>query len=120
MTFPTPIIRSITLLPLTSPETGGRFRVWVYHADQVQMVWDRKVRGRVTPMSGGAETQTEGGFPELKVLKQRIRNILQPELSLGHSDKPSQAVKTSPNSETAQSPANPVPNPTVVPTQPPG
>ena len=84
------------------------------------MVWDRKVRGRVTPMSGGAETQTEGGFPELKVLKQRIRNILQPELSLGHSDKPSQAVKTSPSSEMAQSPANPAPNPTVVPTQPPG
>ena len=45
-----------------------------------------------------ANTQTEGGFPELKVLKQRIRNLLQPELSLGHSDKPStQANKVSPS-----------------------
>jgi predicted Rdx family selenoprotein len=31
-------------------------------------------------------SQTEGGFPELKILKQRIRNIIQPELNLGHSD----------------------------------
>lgn len=33
-----------------------------------------------------ADTQTEGGFPELKVLKQRIRNLVQPDLDLGHSD----------------------------------
>lgn len=38
---------------------------------------------------GVADQQTEGGFPELKILKQRIRNLLQPDLSLGHSDKPS-------------------------------
>ncbi|KAK1925161.1 Rdx family-domain-containing protein [Papiliotrema laurentii] len=74
LTFSVPILRSITLQPLTSPETGGRFRVWVYLDDRVELVWDRK---------------TEGGFPELKILKQRIRNLLQPDLSLGHSDKPS-------------------------------
>lgn len=28
----------------------------------------------------------EGGFPELKVLKQRIRNLVQPDMGLGHSD----------------------------------
>ena len=33
-----------------------------------------------------AMIQSEGGFPELKVLKQRVRNILQPEMDLGHSD----------------------------------
>lgn len=33
-----------------------------------------------------ADPQTEGGFPELKVLKQRIRNLVQPEKNLGHSD----------------------------------
>lgn len=33
-----------------------------------------------------ANQQTEGGFPELKVLKQRIRNLVQPDLDLGHSD----------------------------------
>ncbi|ORX53637.1 hypothetical protein DM01DRAFT_1047921 [Hesseltinella vesiculosa] len=34
-------------------------------------VWDRKV---------------DGGFPEAKVLKQRVRDIIVPEKSLGHSD----------------------------------
>ncbi|RSH93808.1 hypothetical protein EHS25_006456 [Saitozyma podzolica] len=71
LTFPTPVLKGITLLPLTSPETGGRFRVWVDMGQGGELVWDRK---------------TEGGFPELKILKQRIRNIIQPELNLGHSD----------------------------------
>ena len=30
--------------------------------------------------------QSEGGFPELKVLKQRIRDSIQPEKHLGHSE----------------------------------
>jgi predicted Rdx family selenoprotein len=37
-----------------------------------QLVWDRKV---------------EGGFPESKELKQRIRDYIAPEKFLGHSDK---------------------------------
>ena len=76
----------------------------------MEMVWDRKVsllhiRLRGVPLEVAAEAaaedcykheqtankQTEGGFPELKILKQRIRNVLQPDLSLGHSDKPSQS-----------------------------
>ncbi|KAJ1311377.1 hypothetical protein OPQ81_009870 [Rhizoctonia solani] len=71
------IIGSITLVPLNSAETGGRFRVWLLTTDteEPKLVWDRK---------------TEGGFPELKVLKQRIRDVIQPGTSLGHSDvKPS-------------------------------
>ncbi|WVW82709.1 hypothetical protein I302_104720 [Kwoniella bestiolae CBS 10118] len=73
LTFPNPLLRSITLLPLNAPETGGRFRVWLDFGKGKgdELVWDRK---------------TEGGFPELKVLKQRIRNIIQPDLNLGHSD----------------------------------
>ncbi|WWC60784.1 uncharacterized protein I303_103360 [Kwoniella dejecticola CBS 10117] len=73
LTFPTPLIRTITLIPLNAPETGGRFRVWVDvgAGKKDELVWDRK---------------TEGGFPELKVLKQRIRNLIQPDLNLGHSD----------------------------------
>ncbi|ODO02888.1 hypothetical protein I350_05729 [Cryptococcus amylolentus CBS 6273] len=73
LTFPTPLLRTITLMPGNTPETGGRFRVWVDNGDGKgdQLAWDRK---------------TEGGFPELKVLKQRIRNIIQPDLGLGHSD----------------------------------
>jgi predicted Rdx family selenoprotein len=40
------------------------------HIQQV-LIWDRKA---------------EGGFPETKVLKQRIRDHLQPDRDLGHSD----------------------------------
>ncbi|OWZ56761.1 selenoprotein W [Cryptococcus neoformans c45] len=73
LTFPNPILRSITLMPLNAPETGGRFRVWVDVGKGMgdELAWDRK---------------TEGGFPELKVLKQRIRNLVQPDMGLGHSD----------------------------------
>ncbi|KAG8744901.1 hypothetical protein FRC10_009271 [Ceratobasidium sp. 414] len=73
LTFPPPALASISLVPLNSPETGGRFRVWLStSADPSSLVWDRKV---------------EGGFPELKVLKQRIRDVIQPGTSLGHSDR---------------------------------
>jgi len=75
LTFPPPVIGCIALLPRNSEETAGRFRVWVTLSGSEsapQLAWDRKV---------------EGGFPELKVLKQRIRDIVQPGKSLGHSDK---------------------------------
>ncbi|KAF8898174.1 Rdx family-domain-containing protein [Gymnopilus junonius] len=74
LTFPPPTIGAITLVPLNSDDTAGRFRVWVSipGTEEPLLVWDRK---------------SEGGFPELKVLKQRIRDHLQPGKSLGHSDK---------------------------------
>ncbi|HEX9769233.1 MAG TPA: SelT/SelW/SelH family protein [Kiloniellales bacterium] len=50
------------------PGTGGIFEVRVGD----QMVWSRKV---------------EGGFPEIKVLKQRVRDKVAPGKDLGHSDK---------------------------------
>lgn len=54
LTFPPPTIESITLIPLNSDETAGRFRVWLsYGTEPAQLMWDRKV---------------EGGFPELKLL----------------------------------------------------
>lgn len=43
-----------------------------------QMVWDRK---------------EEGGFPESKELKQRIRDCIAPEKFLGHSDKESTTIR---------------------------
>jgi hypothetical protein len=47
---------------------------------QVQevLIWDRKA---------------EGGFPETKILKQRVRNHIEPSKDLGHSDKPASKVK---------------------------
>ncbi|WP_303976210.1 SelT/SelW/SelH family protein [Dongia mobilis] len=49
------------------PGTGGVFDVTV----DGTLVWSRKVEGR---------------FPELKELKQRVRDVVAPDLPLGHSD----------------------------------
>jgi selenoprotein W-related protein len=49
------------------PGTGGVFHVWLND----QLIWDRV---------------SDGGFPEAKELKQRVRDLLCPERSLGHSD----------------------------------
>ncbi|WP_454255602.1 SelT/SelW/SelH family protein [Pseudomonas sp. Marseille-Q8238] len=50
------------------PGTGGVFRIVC--AD-VQ-VWERKA---------------DGGFPEAKVLKQRVRDVIDPARDLGHNDR---------------------------------
>lgn len=49
------------------PGTGGIFVVTA--GDRV--VWDRK---------------TDGGFPDIVTLKQRVRDVVDPERDLGHSD----------------------------------
>ncbi|MAZ65765.1 MAG: selenoprotein [Kangiellaceae bacterium] len=51
------------------PGTGGIFRVCV----DGEVIWDRKEQGR---------------FPELRELKQAVRDIVDPDRSLGHSDSP--------------------------------
>ncbi|GJN92110.1 hypothetical protein Rhopal_005139-T1 [Rhodotorula paludigena] len=102
-----PGLRSITLVPRNAPETGGRFRVWLLRYRSIEqefeeslgkekwngweLVWDRKV---------------EGGFPELKDLKQRIRNLIAPSQGLGHSDKPSKVSSTRSAPPAVASPAN--------------
>lgn len=52
------------------PGTGGVFRIT---CNAVQ-IWERKV---------------DGGFPEAKALKQRVRDQIDPARDLGHSDRPS-------------------------------
>ncbi len=52
------------------PGTGGVFEVRIDDA----VVWSRAGEGR---------------FPELKELKQRVRDVVAPERALGHSDGPS-------------------------------
>jgi len=34
-------------------------------------------------------SKTDGGFPEAKILKQKVRNCIEPGKNLGHSDTPS-------------------------------
>jgi len=58
-------LKAVSLLPAGS----GVFRITV---GEESVVWDREV---------------EGGFPETKLLKQRIRDLIAPERDLGHSDK---------------------------------
>ncbi len=50
------------------PGTGGVFEIRVAGT----LVWSRK---------------TEGRFPEAKEVKQRVRDLIAPERSLGHSDR---------------------------------
>jgi selenoprotein W-related protein len=49
------------------PGTGGIFRIEV----DDRLLWDRVA---------------DGGFPEAKVLKQRLRDAIWPDRDLGHSD----------------------------------
>ena len=51
------------------PRSGGLFQI-TYDGD---LIWDRK---------------TDGGFPDVKTLKQRVRDRLDPERDLGHIDRP--------------------------------
>lgn len=58
-------IKGVTLLP---SETTGRYTVYI----DDKMIFDRK---------------TEGRFPEIKELKQLVRDIVNPAKDLGHSEK---------------------------------
>ena len=50
------------------PATGGAFVITVNGAT----IWERK---------------TDGGFPDVKALKQRVRDRLEPDRNLGHLDR---------------------------------
>ncbi|KXT04438.1 hypothetical protein AC578_3621 [Pseudocercospora eumusae] len=76
------------------PATGGLFQVNLTYKPVISgsegeseveevLIWDRK---------------TQGGFPETKILKQKIRNFIEPEKNLGHSDTPSAKMKPDSNS----------------------
>ncbi len=58
-------VLKVSLMP---SETAGVFRVFVGH----ELVFDRK---------------SNGGFPELKILKQLIRDKVAPAMDLGHADR---------------------------------
>ena len=57
-------LREVALSP--APVAG----TWTVSVDD-QVVWDRKA---------------DGGFPEAKILKRRVRDIVSPDASIGHSD----------------------------------
>jgi selenoprotein W-related protein len=55
------------------PGTGGVFKVSVQLGAAGEPVWDRS---------------TDGGFPDIVLLKQRVRDLVAPHRSLGHADRP--------------------------------
>ncbi|NGN98788.1 SelT/SelW/SelH family protein [Grimontia sp. S25] len=57
-------VESVTLYP----DTGGRFEI---HCNG-ELIWERK---------------RDGGFPDAKVLKQRVRDVFDPDRDLGHVDR---------------------------------
>ena len=62
LTFPPPALTAVSVVPLNSDDTTGRFRVWLEVGDGSPiLIWDRKVNG---------------GFPELKVLVSRMTTAL--------------------------------------------
>jgi selenoprotein W-related protein len=58
-------LKSVNLLP---SETGGSFHISI----DDKIIFDRK---------------TFGGFPEIKTLKQLVRDVVNPGKSLGHADR---------------------------------
>ncbi|KAM6488069.1 Rdx family-domain-containing protein [Trichoderma sp. SZMC 28011] len=83
------------------PSTGGTFIVTIHHLSpsltsnsssttpasvQSTTLWDRK---------------TDGGFPETKELKRRVRDVIDPSRDLGHVDRNHRAAEAAPVKETA-------------------
>ncbi|SPO47994.1 uncharacterized protein PSANT_05682 [Moesziomyces antarcticus] len=66
-------IGGVLLVPNARTEAAGRFRVYLIHQGAQRLIVDRKVNG---------------GFPDVKVVKQKIRDAISPSRDLGHSDKP--------------------------------
>ncbi|GAA6002795.1 hypothetical protein JCM10207_007686 [Rhodosporidiobolus poonsookiae] len=100
---PPPGLRAITLVPRNAPETGGRFRVWLLRKESERTVEEGKEKWRGWDLAW--DRKVEGRFPEMKELKQRIRNLIAPSQSLGHSDKPTHHAAAPPPSAPSASAA---------------
>ena len=57
----------LEMVSLKPSSEAGTFKI---HLDN-KLIWDRK---------------ENGGFPQAKILKQRVRDLIDPDRSLGHSD----------------------------------
>lgn len=88
-TFADDSIQAITLQPSRPPAEGGRFVIQLYttrkdgtssgdEATAPLLLWDRYDQGR---------------FPELKEIKQLIRDQINPNIYLGHSDSKDRQIK---------------------------
>ena len=67
------LIDSIKLKP--NYLRNGTFQIYCRQNDNDIKIWDRK-------------DESTKGFPDVKTIKQLIRDIYAPDVGLGHSDKP--------------------------------
>lgn len=81
-TFGTDLSGGVQLIP----DTGGVFQI---HCNGV-LIWDRK---------------RDGGFPDVKILKQRVRDLTDPDRDLGHVDRHSRTSPPTPPSEPGAPPS---------------
>jgi selT/selW/selH-like putative selenoprotein len=73
------------------PATGGLFTVHLTYKPVGEEGKDSDVQTREVLLW---DRKAEGGFPETKILKQRVRNHIEPGKDLGHSDGPAKKVKS--------------------------
>ncbi|KAL3481210.1 Rdx family-domain-containing protein [Aspergillus californicus] len=73
------------------PRTGGIFTVTIYSSSSSSSSADKeRSQGGTVYESGGQilwDRKADGGFPEVKVLKSRVRNVIDPSRDLGHTDR---------------------------------
>ncbi|KAI0431443.1 Rdx family-domain-containing protein [Xylaria sp. FL1042] len=73
------------------PATGGIFVVEIYYADSsVQVATGTDDNNTTTPTTQRRvlwDRKVDGGFPETKELKRRVRDVIEPGRNLGHVDR---------------------------------
>ncbi|KAJ5483912.1 hypothetical protein N7539_005708 [Penicillium diatomitis] len=69
------------------PVTGGVFTITIWHAVDADTSASNQSNLAMTQETLLWDRKTDGGFPEVKVLKSRVRNVIAPNRDLGHTDR---------------------------------
>jgi len=98
-------LEAVTLIPC-SADKSGRFVVKCYDTTTSGTQDDQKNENPVAPPATVLWDRTEmkQGFPELKRLKQLVRDVIDPDRSLGHSDNNNSVSNKDDQTQSQQSP----------------
>ncbi|KAG7009901.1 hypothetical protein G7Y79_00001g001730 [Physcia stellaris] len=92
------------------PSTGGIFTVDIVHTAEASNVNNDNSEIKADSQRSGTQTtrlwdrKSEGGFPEVKHLKQLVRNIIDPTRDLGHVDRHSNPASSTSTTKEEQAP----------------
>ncbi|KAL4967452.1 SelT/SelW/SelH family protein [Aspergillus stella-maris] len=86
------------------PRTGGLFAITVYASASVNQSQSEQSEQQAPPVTIW-ERKRDGGFPEVKELKNRVRNLIDPGRSLGHTDRALKKGKDEASGATSTAPA---------------